>query len=90
MTAVMLSVMMNMLRNREIEVACFKSSFSDVSGTGEEEGKGSAPKDKVSVSILSWACIEQVYDCHLIMDGALSKDMDDKPAHSVWVGFFIS
>lgn len=55
-----------------IEVACFKSSFSDVSGTGEDEGKGNAPKDKISMSILSWACIEEVYDCHLVRDGALS------------------
>lgn len=57
LTAIILSAMINMLRNKEIEVACFKSSFSDVSGTDEEKGKGSAPKDKVSMSILSWACI---------------------------------
>lgn len=74
LTAFFMSAMINILdrRNKVIEVACFKSNFSDVSGTGEDEGKGNAPKDKISVSILSWACIEEVYDCHLIMDGALS------------------
>lgn len=57
LTVVILSAMINMLRNKEIEVACFKSSFSDVSGTDEEKGKGNAPKDKVSMNILSWAYI---------------------------------
>ena len=33
------SAMIKMLRNSRIEVARFKSSFSDVSGTGEEKRK---------------------------------------------------
>ena len=51
------SAMIKMLRNSRIEVARFKSSFSDVSGTDEGAGKGNAPKDKISVRVLSWACI---------------------------------
>ncbi len=72
MTAVLMSAMINEVTNMEIEVACFKSIFPDVSGTEEGEGKGNAPKEKVSVRILSWAYIEEVYDCHLLTDGALS------------------
>ena len=34
--------------NKEIEVAFFKSSFSDVTGTEEEEGKGKTPKEEMS------------------------------------------
>ena len=51
------SAMIKMLRNSRIEVARFKSSFSDVSGTGEEKRKGSAPKESISMKMLSWACI---------------------------------
>lgn len=48
-----------------IEVACFMSSFSDVSGTEEEKEKENTPKAGVSMRILAWACIKEVYDCHL-------------------------
>ena len=42
--------------NKEIEVAFFKSIFSDVTGTGEEEGKGKTPKEEMScMSILGHA-----------------------------------
>ena len=33
------------------------------------------------MSILSWACIEEVYDCHLILDGALSVEGNFKLTH---------
>ena len=56
-----------------IEVAYFMSNAPDVSGTDEGAGKGTMPKDRISMSILSWACIKEVYDCHLIKDGALSN-----------------
>ena len=49
------------------------SNAPDVSGTDEGAGKGTMPKDRISMSILSWACIKEVYDCHLIKDGALSN-----------------
>lgn len=45
------------------------SNAPDVSGTDEGAGKGTMPKDRISMSILSWACIEKVYDCHLIKMG---------------------
>jgi len=42
--------------NKEIEVAFFKSIFSDVAGTEEEEGKGKTPKEEMScISILGHA-----------------------------------
>lgn len=41
------------------------SSFSDVSGTEEEKEKENTPKAGVSMRILAWACIKEVYDCHL-------------------------
>ena len=49
------------------------SNALDVSGTDEGAGKGTMPKDRIPMSILSWACIKEVYDCHLIKDGALSN-----------------
>lgn len=48
------------------------SSFSDVSGTEEEKEKENAPKAKVSMRAWAWACIKEVYDCHLFIDGELS------------------
>ena len=42
--------------NKEIEVAFFKSIFSDVTGTGEEQRKGKTPKEERSCkSILGHA-----------------------------------
>ncbi len=34
--------------NKKIEVAYFKSMFSDVTGTGEEKRKGKTPKEEIS------------------------------------------
>ncbi len=34
--------------NKKIEVAFFKSISSDVTGTDEEEGKGTTPKEEIS------------------------------------------
>ena len=84
------SAMIKMLRNSRIEVALFKSSFSDVSGTGEEKRKGSAPKEGISMKMLSWACIEQVYDCHLVLWMGRYRDYGFMTGSSVIVGrFFI-
>lgn len=38
-----------------IEVAYFKSSFSDVAGTEEGEQKGSTPKGYSTCSYIAWA-----------------------------------
>lgn len=35
------------LNMKRIEVACFKSIFSDVAGTCEEERKGRTPKERI-------------------------------------------
>lgn len=68
--------MIGVLRNSRIEVACFKSSFSDVSGTEEEKGKGNAPKEGISMRMSSWACIEQVHDCHLFYGWGAIENVD--------------
>lgn len=44
-----------------------------MAGTEEDKGKGRAPKGLISLRRAAWACNEELYDCHLGLDGALSK-----------------
>ena len=54
------------------EVAYFISSLPDVARTEESRRKGKTPKVKEWVSG-SWACSEELYDCHRFYDGALIR-----------------
>ena len=45
------------------EVAYFISSPPDVAHTGDGRRKGKTPKEKERAA-RSWACSEELYDCH--------------------------
>ena len=44
----------------------------DVTGTDEERRKGEDAERGDGLKVESWACSEELYDCHLVLDGALS------------------
>ena len=52
------------------EVAYFISSPPDVAHTGDGRRKGKTPKEKERAAG-SWACSEELYDCHLRMESYL-------------------